>query len=238
MTSPQTPGPPAISAIDRRSTKALASGQYGRVELGQPRQRLNRVKRIAWVVALVVIVAACSSSHHLSTPRSTTTFTPAVKKAPTHAPKPGRSVSRPPTFRGPLTCPVRAALSVPHHQRDGTTRTLVPGQPIALLACRYHGLNQPQTIGTFARAATNLPVSQIAHDLNATPRPTSSVLPSCPIDYGETYMLYFSYQDGRPLLVRFDNGGCLYVTNGDLTLPFAPPRLTLRLEAALGRDHL
>ncbi len=38
-------------------------------------------------------------------------------------------------------------------QRDGTNRTLVPGQPIALLACRYHGFNQPEPIGTLASGA-------------------------------------------------------------------------------------
>jgi hypothetical protein len=114
----------------------------------------------------------------------------------------------------------------------------VPGHPIALLACRYHGFNQRQPIGTFASSSTALRVSQVAHDLNATPRPTNDVVPNCPNDSGETFVLFFSYREARPLLVRFDNGGCRYVTNGDLTLPFGPLGLTLRLEAALGQDHL
>jgi hypothetical protein len=44
---------------------------------------------------LVVIVAACSSSHHLSTPRSTTTFTPTIKRVPTYTPKPRHRASTP-----------------------------------------------------------------------------------------------------------------------------------------------
>ena len=127
---------------------------------------------------------------------------------------------------------------MPHHQRAGTTRTLVPGHPIAVLACRYHGFNQPQPIGTYARSAANLPAARVAHELNATPRPTSNVVPDCPNDSGETYMLYFSYGRGRPLLARVDRGGCRYVSNGDVTRPFAPLGLSLRLEAALGRDPL
>ncbi len=197
------------------------------------------ITSLAAVVLLVAVGSACSSgSARRGGSESTTTQSRRADTSNPSASDPRTSASRASASRGPLTCPARAAPSVPHHQRDGTTRALVPGQPIALLACRYHGFNQPQPIGTFARSATTLPVSQIAHDLNATPRPTSTIVPFCPNDSGETYMVYFSYRDGRPLLVRFDNGGCHYVTNGDLTLPFAPERLTLRLEAALGQDHL
>jgi len=146
------------------------------------------------------------------------------------------SASNAPEYRGPSACPMRAPRSVPHHQRAGTARTFVPGHPITLLACRYHGFNQPQPIGTFARSAAGLPASSVAHELNATPRPTTSVVPYCPNDSGETYMLYFSYRGGRPLLARVDSGGCRYVTNGDLSRPFPPVELSLRLEAALGRD--
>jgi hypothetical protein len=94
--------PPTRPGAERRTTHREAREQphrrprvmvhYGCVELGQPRKRLNRTKRIACVVALVVLVAACSSSRHLSTLRSTTTFTPNVEKAH-YAPKPRRRAS-------------------------------------------------------------------------------------------------------------------------------------------------
>ena len=106
-----------------------------------------------------------------------------------------------------------------------------------LLACRYHGFNQPQRIGTFATAA-RLSASLIARGLNATRRPPAGIVPNCPADFGETYMLWFVYPDGSRLLVRFDHGGCRYVTNGDLNFPFPPTAVTHRLEAALGQDVL
>ena len=190
------------------------------------------------VALLVALGTACSgTSAQRGASDSTTTQS---RKPDTGNPSPSEphaSGSRAEN-RGPLACPVKAALSVPHDQRDGTTRTLVPGHPIALLACRYHGFNQPQPIGTFASSTTELQVSQVAHELNATPRPTNGVAPNCPNNSGETSMLYFYFREGHPLLVRFDNGGCRYVTNGDLTLPFGPVGLTLRLEATLGQDHL
>ncbi len=114
---------------------------------------------------------------------------------------------------------------------------LVPGQPVTLLACRYHGFNQPEPIGTFARGA-RLPAPEIARGLDATPRPQSNVAINCPADFGEKYLLYFGYKSGPPLVVEIAHGGCRYVTNGDLTLPFTPVSVAQRLEAALGQDRV
>jgi hypothetical protein len=126
---------------------------------------------------------------------------------------------------------------VSRHQRPGTADVLVPGRPITLLACRYHGFNQPEPIGTFARRG-QLPAPEIAGALDAMPRPTSNVVANCPADFGEKYLLYFSYKSGPPLVVQVAHGGCRYVTNGDLAIPFAPVDVTQRLEVALGEDHL
>ena len=112
---------------------------------------------------------------------------------------------------------------VPSNQRDGTGNALVPGQPIELLACRYHGFNQAQPIGTLATRAA-LPASDVAGELNQTPIPTHEApIPNCPADFGEKYMLWFRYADGVPLLVSFDDGGCRYVDNGDLRAPVPTP---------------
>jgi hypothetical protein len=115
------------------------SEQYGRVELGQPRQCRNRVKRIVCVVALVVLVAACSSSHHLSTPRSTTTFTPTTKSVPTFPPKPESRVStRGPQLPVPLSLvnqttwdPLRQTLTMKLHIDDPALAER-PGAAIAI----------------------------------------------------------------------------------------------------------
>jgi hypothetical protein len=182
---------------------------------------------VALLVAMGVACSCGTARGGVSESTTTRSLAPDSKTA-------SRSAS---ASRVPTACPTAAPLTVPHHQRDGTTRTLVPGQPIALFACRYHGFNQPQPIGTLAHAS-ELPAAFVAHELNATRRPPPGAVYHCPAEFGETYMLYFSYRGGRPLLVRFNHGGCLYVTNGDLTLPFPPPQLTQRLEAALGQDHL
>ena len=49
-----------------------------------------------------------------------------------------------------LSCSTIVPPKVPSNQRDGTSNALVPGQPTELLACRYHGFNQAQPIGTLA----------------------------------------------------------------------------------------
>lgn len=135
-----------------------------------------------------------------------------------------------------ISCPGTAARTIPHHQRPGTTSALVPGEPIALLACRYHGYNQRQGVGTLATAA-DLSASVVARELNASRKPLPGEVSNCVIDFGETYELYFVYSDGPPLLLRFDHGGCQTVTNGDLT-DFPPVEVARQLEAALGSDRL
>jgi hypothetical protein len=64
------------------------------VELGHPTHCRSRTKRTACVIAVMVIVAGCSSTRHLSTPRTTTTFASTVNKAH-DAPKPAHQASTP-----------------------------------------------------------------------------------------------------------------------------------------------
>jgi hypothetical protein len=135
-----------------------------------------------------------------------------------------------------VPCSTNVPPHVPSHQRDGTGNALVPGQPTELLACRYHGFNQAQPIGTFATSA-ELPASDVAAQLNQTPIPAPGApIPNCPADFGEKYMLWFRYADGVPLLVSFDHGGCLYVDNGDLRAPFPPVAVTRLLQSALASE--
>jgi len=103
----------------------------------------KQISSIAALALLVTLGAACSGGGAHRADSAPTTLAGNSRPSPSPA-KPAAPASSAPTT--PRPCPARAALSIPHHQRDGTTRTLVPGQPIALLACRYHGFNQPQPV--------------------------------------------------------------------------------------------
>ena len=104
-----------------------------------------------------------------------------------------------------------------------------------VLACRYHGLNQPQPSGSLA-GATVLPASAVARVVDSTPiLPPGAPSPNCVEGTGERYVLQFTYRAGPPLTVYVTNDGCIDVDNGDLS-GLAPAALTAQLVAALGSD--
>jgi hypothetical protein len=107
----------------------------------------------------------------------------------------------------------------------------VPGSPNALLACRYHGLNQPQPAGSLAKFA-HLSAAPLAAVLNTLPPIPKGAVFNCPIDFGETILLLFAYPDGTQLMVSIEMGGCGFASNGDRTV--RPP--IARFEAVLGHD--
>src|SRR5262245_40071176 len=80
--------------------------------------------------------------------------------------------------------PDRPAQRLPTQQVPGAASSLVPGSPDGLLACRFHGLNQPQPVGSFAAAATFAP-APIAAALNGAKVPTAGAVYHCPADFGE-----------------------------------------------------
>jgi hypothetical protein len=118
------------------------------------------------------------------------------------------------------------------HQIAGTDATLVPGNPIALLACRYHGLNQPDPAGSLAKSAFFDP-APIAGALNA--QPVTLAIYGCPIDFGDTIVLLFGYSDNSRLAVRISTTGCRFASNGDRVVRIDPATLN-RLQAVLGKD--
>ena len=131
-----------------------------------------------------------------------------------------------------LSCPRHIPASVPRHQRPGTAAQVVPGRPVALLACRYYGLNLPQPMGTLARSAHMAP-APVAAALNRQP----SVDPDayfCPRDSGATILLDFAYADDSHLLVRVSVQGCQFATNGDRTVRAAG--VVGPLQELLGHD--
>jgi hypothetical protein len=133
-----------------------------------------------------------------------------------------------------LACPVHLDASVPrHHQRPGTEPQMVPGQPVALLACRYVGLNGPASPGTVARTARIAPAPTAAL-LNGYPL-ASETIHSCPSDTGGVILLDFGYLDGSNLVVRVNTSGCRYATNGDRTVDAGD--IIGTLEQVLGHDN-
>lgn len=94
---------------------------------------------------------------------------------------------------------------------------LVPGTPIAALACRYYGLDD-QRPGTLAQSAqvTGGEVGQLAADVRAgQPFPSAPGLAmNCPADFGLSDLIVFTYPSGGQSDVRVDLTGCGSVSNG------------------------
>jgi hypothetical protein len=149
------------------------------------------------------------------------------------APAPSSIPPTSPSTPAALACPSHVP-SVGHHQIAGTDTSMVPGNPATLLACRYHGLNQPEPVGSFAKSARFDPAT-IADALNAQPviPPNANYL--CPIDFGDTVVLLFGYSDNSRLAVRIGTTGCRFASNGDRVVRIDPATLN-RLQAVLGKD--
>lgn len=180
------------------------------------------------LVSVALVCAACSGT---STDRRTSpTITAPATVSPTTTGTPSTTVS--PT---PLRCPAEPPRSVPPHQIAGTASASVPGRPNALLACRYHGFNQPQPVGALAKSAS-VPPEPIAAALNLAPRIQNAAVYHCPIDFGETILLLFAYSNGSRLTVSLALGGCRFASNGDRTVA-TPPAVIASLEATLGHDR-
>jgi hypothetical protein len=133
-----------------------------------------------------------------------------------------------------FTCPHQRAHGLPSRQIPGTATVFVPGRPVHLLACRFHGKNQPQPEGSFAGSAT-FPPAAIAEALNQATVPNSDPI-NCPADAGEVIRLRFVDANARILNVGIGTQGCRFASNGDRTV-FTPQSVLSTLEATLGHDH-
>src|SRR5262249_49360675 len=115
-----------------------------------------------------------------------------------------------------VTCPDRPAPRLPSPQVAGTDTGLVPGRPVGLLGCRYHGLGQFQPLGSFAVSATFAP-APIAAALNGAKVPAPGAPYFCPAGFGEVIVLRFVYANRQILTVNLDPAGCTWATNGNRT---------------------
>jgi hypothetical protein len=177
------------------------------------------------VVAGLAALGCTSDTGSASARSSDQLSKPAPAEASRSAP-PNQTVAK---------CAVTVPPSVPTRQRDGTASAIVPGEPISLLGCRYHGFNQPEPFGSLANSA-QLDHVAIDAQLNQVPiPPPGAPIPNCPDDFGEKYVLWFGYPDASTLLVTVGGAGCAYADNGNLQVPFANTSLT-SLQQALGHD--
>lgn len=111
----------------------------------------------------------------------------------------------------------------PRHDRQplvsrapGASAVLVPGQPQAVLLCRYSGLQGPrarwQRLLRQRLVRQRARVGRLASELNALP-PVNGVQ-ACPLDNGSAIVAIFRYRSGPddPVTVRLT--GCRLTTNG------------------------
>jgi len=140
------------------------------------------------------------------------------------------------TTTTPIACPDTSPIPPPpQHQRGGTDQTMVPGSPIRLIGCRYHGANQPQPPRTLA-ASAELNAADVARLANQVLLADPHGTYNCPEDFGERFLLQFGYTAGPDLMVIVERRGCRFVFNGDLF--GSPPNddLMNTLQASLGAD--
>lgn len=182
----------------------------GRSVEAPPQSHRGHLRAAGWLT-IAILTAACTAG--ATPPRGASTSAPAAR------------------IGSATACPSRPPDPFPQHQRAGTDTAEVPGSPVTLLACRYHGFNQPEPMGTLARSATFPPT--LASALNQAR--AAGPLYGCPEDSGETILLIFGYADGSRLLVDVHTRGCRTATNGDRTV-VTPDAVLSELEEILGQD--
>ena len=152
--------------------------------------RARHAGRWAMLGVLAIAVAGCASTVQPGDPPALITTTD----------------SAPPV----TACPDRIPSTLRTVPGDG----LVPGTPIAALACRYYGLND-QRPGTLAQSAqvTGAQLAALAADLRGEqPWPPGQY--GCPVDVGLADLIVFTYPSGAQADVRVDLTGCASVNDG------------------------
>ncbi len=170
------------------------------------------------LLVAVLALAACTGASHRTVAPPTTTSAPTTSRATA------------PVAR----CSARAPQPVPPNQVPGSTSTFVPGAPRTLVACRYHGFNQREPVGTLAATARFAPEPFVTA-LNRAPHVPNGAVFHCPLDAAEVIVLHFGYANGETLAVTVSTQGCGFASNGDLRIR-TPATVLDALQARLGRD--
>jgi hypothetical protein len=147
--------------------------------------------------AAVVLVAACTAS-----PRPVPTETPTTDHF-THPP------ARP--LRCPPTYPSTDRYAVP-----GNREALVPDTPFATVVCIYAF---PVPSGPPHRVVLDSARTRaLASLLNAAENVATTEVVSCPAEDSVPIALFFDYADGPVQLVRAATSGCLFASNGHVSV--------------------
>ena len=194
------------------------------------RTRDRLLVHCAAAVSIVALLASCSSGSNGKQESTTTSVAGRTSSSGTL-----RTTTTSPAATESLTCPKSAPEKTAPHQVPGTTTRLVPGSPNALLACRYHGLNQAQPAGSLATSAPLSPAATASELNHAQQMPKGAVF-SCPKDSGEKVLLLFGFPTGSSLTASVSMSGCLLTTNGDQTVR-TPVTTLRRLESTVGHDQ-
>ena len=147
-----------------------------------------RLRLAPLLLALGMTLAACTSS-----------------PGPPASPGPAQ-----PAIADQSTCPAQAGMPRPG-QLQGSASVIVPGKPVALLACGYRARGGTQPRQPLASSAEPPNLGAIAADLNAGGTPFRGS--PCPVFRPTEILLRFAYANGSGLWVRVDPL-CFTATNG------------------------
>jgi hypothetical protein len=96
---------------------------------------------------------------------------------------------------------------------------LIPGEPAAVLVCRYwgrHDAGASQSLAGQRQVPNGAKLRSFVRELNALPPIPKDPPPSCPVFGGRSLLLLFRYRDAPDDPVLILRSGCTPVSNGHL----------------------
>jgi hypothetical protein len=119
---------------------------------------------------------------------------------------------------GHRTCPPRD-LTFASSPEVATRTVLVPGDPEAVLVCRYWGrrdTGRSQSLAGERQVLSGVKLRSFVRRLNALPPIPKDPPPSCPVFDGRSLLLLFRYHEAPDDPVQIVRSGCTPVSNGHL----------------------
>ncbi|WP_345638654.1 hypothetical protein [Rugosimonospora acidiphila] len=114
-----------------------------------------------------------------------------------------------------IGCPDTDPQTTPNEPNQDLT-TLVPGQPAGAIVCRYHGQDDapslPRSLANSATIDADRAAALAAAFNSGQPGPSDLI--NCPRDDDSTIRVYYSYQDGRTVVLTGRRTGCQLISNG------------------------
>jgi hypothetical protein len=116
------------------------------------------------------------------------------------------------------SCPPNDRTFAPSPEA-ATEATLVPGDPAAVLVCRYWGrwdTGAPRSLAGQRQLPGGPKLRSFVQKLNALPPIPKDPAPSCPASGGRSVLLLFRYRDAPDDPVLIVSAGCTLVSNGHI----------------------